>query len=72
MDELIGEDMLQQFVSTKIESPLEEAHGGEGVVVRVEPETEDPAVSEYRLAIYFLDSDWEGADLVEEFLAENH
>jgi hypothetical protein len=44
----------------------------EGVVVRVEPDAEDSNVQEYRLAIYFLDSEWEGADLVEAFLAEGH
>ncbi|MBI5015576.1 MAG: PilZ domain-containing protein [Deltaproteobacteria bacterium] len=44
----------------------------EGVVVRVEPETELPGVKEYRLAIYFLNLDRAAADAIHAFLAEGH
>lgn len=44
----------------------------DGVVVRVEPDAETPGVAEYRLAIYFLDLDADGAAVIEEFLAETH
>lgn len=44
----------------------------DAVVVRVEPEVEDPAARDYRLAIYFLNLDRPSADLIQAFLAEGH
>lgn len=44
----------------------------EGVVVRVEPEAEVPGLSEYRLAIYFLNLERHAADAIHAFLAEGH
>lgn len=44
----------------------------EAVVVRVEPDVEDPATREYRLAIYFLNLDRPSAEMVQAFLAEGH
>ncbi|GAB4256958.1 PilZ domain-containing protein [Deferrisoma sp.] len=41
----------------------------DGVVVRVDPERETPGMREYRLAIYFLNLDAQGARVIEEFLA---
>ncbi len=44
----------------------------EAVVVRVEPDVEEPPAKEYRLAIYFLNLDRGAADLIHSFLAEGH
>ncbi|MHB8763769.1 MAG: PilZ domain-containing protein [Deferrisomatales bacterium] len=44
----------------------------DGVVVRIDPDVPSAAVSEYRLAIYFLNLDRRDARLVEEFLSEVH
>ncbi len=44
----------------------------QGVVVRVDPDVEIPGTREYRLAIYFLDLNREGAVVIENFLAETH
>ncbi len=41
----------------------------DGVVVRVEPDSEAPGVGEYRLAIYFLNLDQPGARMIEDFLS---
>ena len=44
----------------------------DAVVVRVEPEVEDAAARDYRLAIYFLNLDRPSAELIQSFLAEGH
>jgi len=44
----------------------------EGVVVRVEPESEMPTVQEYRLAVYFLNLGPDSAELISDFLEESH
>ncbi|MDW7710510.1 MAG: PilZ domain-containing protein [Deferrisomatales bacterium] len=44
----------------------------DGVVVRVEPQAEMAGVSEYRLAVYFLNLERDSAELIGRFLAESH
>jgi len=44
----------------------------EGVVVRVEPESEMPSAREYRLAVYFLNLAQDSAELIADFLEESH
>jgi hypothetical protein len=44
----------------------------EGVVVRVDPETELPGIRDYRLAIYFLNLDKSSAHLISDYIAEGH
>ncbi|MBE0616543.1 MAG: PilZ domain-containing protein [Proteobacteria bacterium] len=44
----------------------------EGVVVRVEPETEAVGVKEYRLAVYFLNLERECSELIARFVEESH
>ena len=69
---------VQPFSKLKVALDLPFASRGpatiecEGVVVRVDPEVETPGTREYRLAIYFLDLNREGADVIESFLAEAH
>jgi len=67
---------IQPFSKLKVALDLPFADRGsttvecDGVVVRVDPETEIPGAREYRLAIYFLDLDREEARVIESFLAE--
>jgi hypothetical protein len=69
---------LQPFSKLRVALDLPSVSGEnqrvecEGVVVRVQPETELPGLHEYRLAIYFLDLDRASADLINRFLTEAH
>ncbi len=59
----VGLDLPQEDGSSR---PVE----CDGVVVRVEPEAEQPGTREYRLAIYFLNLDRPDADAINGFLED--
>ena len=44
----------------------------EGVVVRVEPQTEALGGKEYRVAVYFLNVERETQDLIAQYIEESH
>jgi hypothetical protein len=56
-----------------LELPADEAHPAskihpDGIVVRCQPEVEDPAVREYEVAVFFMDLDDDEQGLLDAFL----